>query len=239
MSQQLHKQCSSSRGTAAPLPGCNPECRPLKDSIPSLRDPLDPDEECREPPPPPGPQFKPGPPPPPSGGSSGGSASSQILRPKDPNEKFGIAGYGPEAFITAGTTIPYRINFENLGPGSEPVPSEPATAPAKRVVVTDQLSADLDWSTLAFTEAGFGDQFFEIPAGRQYHFDTLEMEWAGETFDVELELSFNPASGELRAVFQSVNPETFLPPSALLGIPPARGRHRRRQGFCRLHDRRP
>ena len=85
------------------------------------------------------------------------TGSSAIVQAIDPNEKLGAAGYGPQAFITADTTIPYRINFENLGPGTVPTPAQPATAPAQRVEITDQLSTNLDWSTLQFTEFGFGD----------------------------------------------------------------------------------
>ena len=38
------------------------------------------------------------------------------------------------------------------------------------MVITDQLSEGLDWSTLSFTAFGFGDNNLSVPAGRQYHF---------------------------------------------------------------------
>jgi RHS repeat-associated protein len=162
--------------------------------------------------------------PPGESGSAGGSGSSQTLFSKDPNDKLGAAGYGSQAFIQQGTLIPYRINFENLGPGSEPTPTEPATAPAQRVEITDQLPSTLDWSTLEFTEAGFGDTLINFPAGQRYHFTVVPMTLNDQTFDVEIELSFDSLTGQVRAVFQSVDPSTFLPPDVLTGfLPPEDG----------------
>ena len=149
----------------------------------------------------------------------------------DPNEKFGASGYGPQEFVQGETTIPYRINFENLGPGTVPAPDEPATAPAQRVEVTDQLSADLDFSTLEFTEAGFGDTLIDVPAGRQYHFAVVPMTFNDQTFDVEVELSFDPASGVVRAIFQSINPGTFLPPDVMTGFLPPEDATGRGKGY--------
>jgi RHS repeat-associated protein len=113
-------------------------------------------KNCDPPPPPPPPG--PGP-----GGTGGGNGGSGAVGSVDPNEKFGAAGYGAAAFVRGVATIPYRINFENLGPGSVPTPSQPATAPAQRVEVTDQLTPNLDWSTVQFTEFGYGDAVVTIP----------------------------------------------------------------------------
>jgi hypothetical protein len=190
------------------------------------RNPFDPrnvDEPCRNIPPvfPPGRGPTIGPAPPATSGSYG---DSKTVGSGDPNEKVGAAGYGPQAFITAGTSIPYRIEFENLGPGTVPTPTQPATAPAQQVVVTDQLSPNLDWSTLEFTEFGFGDNLISVPAGRQYYFATVPMTFNGQFFDVDVELSFNSSTGQVRAVFQSLDPATSLPPDVLTGfLPPEDG----------------
>ncbi len=157
-------------------------------------------------------------------GRKGDEDDVEISRSADPNEKFGAAGFGPQAFIAAGTIIPYRIDFENLGPGSVPAPTQPATAPAQRVEITDQLSADLDWTTLRFTEAGFGDNLISVPAGSTLYFTTVPMTFNDQTFNVEVELSFNSATGRVRAVFQSIDPDTFLSPDVLTGfLPPEDG----------------
>ncbi|WP_175517724.1 RHS repeat-associated core domain-containing protein [Planctomicrobium piriforme] len=142
----------------------------------------------------------------------------------DPNEKFGAAGYGPHAYLKGDATIPYRINFENLGPGSDPVPTTPASAPAQRVEVTDPLSPKLDWSTLQFTEFGFGDIVVQVPAGLQYYFTTVGMTYNDKFFNVEVELSFERTTGIVKVVFQSVDPATELPPEVLTGfLPPEDG----------------
>jgi RHS repeat-associated protein len=170
----------------------------------------------------------PKPTPPGGGGSSGGAGTSGSF---DPNEKLGAAGLGPQAFIAARTVIPYRIDFENLGPGTVPTPARPATAPAQRVEITDQLSAHLDWSTLRFTEAGFGDTILPVPHGRQQHFAAVPMTLGGKTFDVEVELSFDSAAGRVRAVFQSLDPQTSLPPDVLTGFLPPEDGSGRGKGF--------
>ncbi|MEX2170229.1 MAG: RHS repeat-associated core domain-containing protein [Pirellulales bacterium] len=149
---------------------------------------------------------------------------SKVVQSVDPNEKFGAAGYGTGGFIDADTLIPYRVHFENLGPGSIPAPTQPATAPAQRVEITDQLSEHLDWSSLRFTEFGFGDSVLFVPDGRQYYFTTLSMTYNDQTFDVEVELDFDSLNGRVRVVFQSIDPDTFLPPDILTGfLPPEDG----------------
>jgi hypothetical protein len=123
------------------------------------------------------------------------------------------------------TVIPYRVKFENLGPGTIPTPTQPATAPAQRVEIIDQLSADPDWSTLSFSEFGWGDTALTVPVGRQYHFAVVPMTFNGQVFNVEVEMSFDPAAGVVSVVFQSLDPETSLPPDVLTGfLPPEEAR---------------
>jgi RHS repeat-associated protein len=133
----------------------------------------------------------------------------------DPNAKSGPAGYGPEGFIAADAALPYRISFEN-----DPT----ATAPAQLVVVTDSLDANIDWSTLQFTEVGFGDNVIAVPAGSQHFQTTLTMTYNGLTFNVLIELAFDTGSGVVTATFQSIDPATGLPPPVLIGfLPPEDG----------------
>jgi RHS repeat-associated protein len=133
----------------------------------------------------------------------------------DPNAKTGPAGYGPEAFIPGDAVLPYRIEFEN-----EPK----ATAPAQLVVVTDPLDADIDRSTLQFTEVGFGDNITTIPSGSQHFQTTRTMTYNGLTFNVLIELAFNTTTGVVTATFQSIDPTTELPPPVLIGfLPPEDG----------------
>jgi hypothetical protein len=133
----------------------------------------------------------------------------------DPNAKTGPAGYGPQGFITANAALPYRVDFEN-----DPT----ATAPAQRVVVSDQLDPNIDWNTFQFTGVGFGDNNITIPVESQHFQTTVSMTYAGLTFDVEIELGLNTNTGLVTATFQSIDPNTELPPPVLIGfLPPEDG----------------
>jgi RHS repeat-associated protein len=140
----------------------------------------------------------------------------------DPNAKSGPAGYGPQGFIRADAVLPYRISFEN-----DPT----ATAPAQRVVITDPLDPNIDRSTLQFTEVGFGDNIIPIPAGSQHFQTTLSMTYNGHTFDVQIELGFNAATGLVTATFQSIDPGTGLPPDILTGVLPPEDGTGRGKGY--------
>ncbi len=148
--------------------------------------------------------------------TSGGSAPAH---PTDPNAKFGPAGYGSQGFIAnAASPLPYRVDFEN-----DPT----ATAPAQQVVVADQLDPNLDWKTLQFTAVGFGDNIITISANTQHFQATVPMTYNGQTFDVDIELGLiaNTGGEEVFARFQSIDPNTNLPPSNVLTgfLPPEDG----------------
>jgi len=140
----------------------------------------------------------------------------------DPNSLVGPSGYGSQGFITANQPFAYRVDFEN---------SPTATAPAQEVDVTDQLDPNLDWSTLQFTAVGFGDTNITIPVGSQYFATTVPMTYNGETFDVEIELGFSVATGQVYAHFYSIDPTTQLPPDVLAGFLPPEDGTGRGQGY--------
>ncbi len=142
----------------------------------------------------------------------------------DPNDSVGPRGFGDGGFITSGTqSLPYRIDFEN---------APTATAPAQFVTVTDQLDPNLDWSTFQFTSLGFGDNIIDVPAANGHFFQTaVPMTYNGETFDVQIQLSLDLATGLVTATFQSLNPETDLPPDALSGFLPPEDGTGRGEGF--------
>jgi RHS repeat-associated protein len=149
------------------------------------------------------------------GSGAGTTGTSNDVVTWDADSVIGTVGYGTQNFVSAGTLLAYRVSFENL-------PN--ATAPAQEVTVTDQLDPGLDWSTLQFTEVGFGNTLIALPAGIQNYQTTVPMTWNGETFEVEIQLSFNPASGLIVAVFQSIDPDTDLPPDLMAGfLPPEDG----------------
>ncbi|MDY3561912.1 VCBS repeat-containing protein [Gemmata sp. JC673] len=140
-----------------------------------------------------------------------------VLPPKDPNSKSGADGYGPQEFVPADAVIPYRVDFENFGPGSTPLPPF-ATGPAQRVEIRDQLPDELDWGTVSFTGFGFGDELKLVPAGQQNYSAVVPTKINGQSYQVNVELSFDPSTGRLVAAFQTLDPATGLPPAPGTGF---------------------
>ncbi|MDB5389702.1 MAG: repeat protein, partial [Planctomycetaceae bacterium] len=157
--------------------------------------------------------------PPSSGGAPG---STNTAGSHDPNDKLGAAGFGSQAFIPAGTTIPYRIDFEN---------DAAATAPAQEVDITDQLSTNLNWNSFELTEIGFGDQIVSVPANSQNFQTTVPFTDDNSTFNVEIDVSFDAATGKFSVVFLSIDPNTSLPPDVLTGFLPPEDGTGRGQGY--------
>lgn len=183
------------------------------------------------------PDSNPPPPPPTPPTSPGVPVSSPIAGAVDPNALYGPAGFGPQHFVAGDDVLPYRIEFENYGPGSlnddgTPVsPDRWATAPAQRVVITNALSADFDLSTFRYTGFGFGDLNISVASPGQSWQQILSMSYQGRTFEVWFEAGIDYASRELRMVFQSIDPQTFLPPDVLTGFLPPEDGTGRGKGF--------
>ena len=129
----------------------------------------------------------------------------------DPNELIGPSGYGDANYILAGTLLPYRINFEN---------DSSATAPAQVVEISNPLTPNLDWSAFKLTEVGFGDHFISIPGGTQHFEKVEEMTYNGVEIEVQIEAGIHLATGEVYAIFQSIDAATGLPPAVDIGFLP-------------------
>jgi RHS repeat-associated protein len=135
----------------------------------------------------------------------------------DPNAKSGPGGYGAAGHIAPGGIMPYRIDFEN---------DKNATAPAQQVVITDKLSSSLDWTMFQLTEVGFGDLFIAIPSVSYFETNVV-MNYLGMDFAVQIETGIRLQTGEVYAVFRSLNPDTGLPPPVDVGfLPPEDGTRR-------------
>ncbi|MCB1967173.1 MAG: cadherin-like domain-containing protein, partial [Candidatus Accumulibacter sp.] len=147
--------------------------------------------------------------------SPGGGGSSGTSAPTDPNQKLAPAGFGPAGYITPSAALPYRVDFEN---------EATATAPAQNVTITDQLDTDLDWSSFALTEIGFGDHRIAVPANTQYFETVVPVHYNNQDFEVQIEVGINLALGRVFAHFYSIDPNTSLPPDVLTGfLPPEDG----------------
>jgi RHS repeat-associated protein len=154
-------------------------------------------------------------PPTPPGGGGGGGGSSNVPNVVDPNDIIGPAGYGPENFMAEGKLLPYHVDFEN-----EPS----ATAPVQRVVVTQQLSADLDWSTFDFVDFGFGLGDTFVSASGHYFHASVQETHNGTPFVVDIEGELDLGTGLVTVTFQALDPATSLPPGVLTGfLPPENG----------------
>jgi RHS repeat-associated protein len=143
------------------------------------------------------------------------SATTATVVSQDPNDLLGPVGFGAYNFVRPDQLLPYRIDFEN---------ASSATAPAQGVTITDQLAPTLDWSTFRLTEIGFGDTILTIPADSQQYQITLHLTYNGKSFDVLVEAGIHSDTGQVYATFQSVDPNSELPPDVLTGfLPPEDG----------------
>ena len=134
---------------------------------------------------------------------------------QDPNDLLAPGGFGAENFIGSGQALPYRIDFEN---------ESAATAPAQAVTITDQLAPTIDWTTFHLAEVGFGDTTLTIPGNAQHYQATVPMTYNGKTFDVLVDAGIHSDTGQVYATFQSIDPNTQLPPDVLTGfLPPEDG----------------
>ncbi|MEM9157490.1 MAG: hypothetical protein AAGB46_00465 [Verrucomicrobiota bacterium] len=124
----------------------------------------------------------------------------------DPNDKFGANGFGPEGFIPGGIIIPYTVLFEND-------PEEGATAPALRVTITDQLDPDFDYSTFEFLQFGWGELSLDAPEGSQAFETMVDYENGdGSPLIVKVDAEFDPETGAITFVFDSIDPDTGTTP---------------------------
>jgi RHS repeat-associated protein len=134
---------------------------------------------------------------------------TRVVAAADPNVKITV-GYGDEGFITGDSPLVYTIHFEN---------QPDATAPAQRVVVTDQLSGELDWTTVELLSIGFNNVDLILPEGLT-HFEGMS---AVDTDPnpVHVRADFNPDTGLLTWLIESLDPETGdLPGDPLAGFLP-------------------
>jgi len=134
-----------------------------------------------------------------------------IDKPIDPNGKL-TSGYGDSGFVPAGAPINYTIYFEN-----QPT----ATLSAQKVTVTDPLAANLDWSTVQFSQVAFNNVTLNLPPGTQNY--TAQANVSTDPNPVNVAAAINPATGVITWTMQSVDPVTggapanplsgFLPPN--------------------------
>ena len=136
----------------------------------------------------------------------------------DPNEITGPAAYGSQGFIPANDSLPYRIDFTNQAT---------ATAPAQTVVVTQQLSTNLDLSTFQLGDIGFGSTVISVPAGQTSYSTRVTLPSAApagtgpDGLYVDISASLNMQTGLVTWTFTSIDPTTLdVPMNPLEGFLP-------------------
>ncbi len=82
-------------------------------------------------------------------------ACEPILASADPNEIVGPTGIDYERWVSAVTTLPYTIRFEN--------DDSLATAPARVVRISHILDDDLNVSSFRLGDITFGSFFVDVP----------------------------------------------------------------------------
>ncbi|MCM0593810.1 MAG: CARDB domain-containing protein [Gloeotrichia echinulata DEX184] len=136
---------------------------------------------------------------------------TDIIRPSDPNDILGPAGFGEEKWITASSTLPYTIRFENQAT---------ATAPAQQVVITQQLDPDLDFRTYRVGDFGWGDLFFDVPDNRAFYNQRLDLT-ATKGYYVDVSAGIDVTTGEAFWTITTIDPNTGeIPEDALAGFLP-------------------
>ncbi|MGE3310311.1 MAG: caspase family protein [Limisphaerales bacterium] len=135
----------------------------------------------------------------------------------DPNDKYALAGAGPERWVHPGQALPYEVVFEN---------KTNAPAAAQEVLVFDDLDPRYDWSTFELKSIAFNDAKIDVPPGLQRHTTTATV--GTDTNEVAVEVSFNPATGRITWLLRSVDANTGdLPEDPYAGfLPPNDAAHR-------------
>jgi hypothetical protein len=127
----------------------------------------------------------------------------------DPNGKL-TSGFGNQGFVPPATPIIYTIYFEN-----QPT----ATAPAEKVVVSDPLPGNLDWSTVQLSQIQFNNVTINVPGGVQSYSSQVSV--STDPNPVSVNASINTVTGVLSWTMQSVDPTTGgLPANPLAGFLP-------------------
>ncbi|MEM6783053.1 MAG: CARDB domain-containing protein [Bacteroidota bacterium] len=137
--------------------------------------------------------------------STGRPCTSTLLcRPffgsDDPNDILGPDGYGDARWVPRAEPMAYRIRFENN--------PETANAPAKEVVITQTLDADLDLRTFRVERFGFGPYAFDLPGeGRAFYADRLDLRDSLGVF-VDVSTTLDAQTREITLALRAIDPQT-------------------------------
>jgi hypothetical protein len=122
----------------------------------------------------------------------------------DPNSKVGPSGFGTSRFLAGQQPLRYSVSFEN-----DPT----ATAPAQKVVITDQLDpTKVDLTTLSLGPITFGGNQVVPPPNSTTFATTVSLQPA-QNLNVQVTGSLDPNTGLLTWILASTDPTTGNPPT--------------------------
>ena len=150
--------------------------------------------------------------------TTSGSGTSGNVTSNDPNILLGPGGYGQQEFLQPDGTLAYTVQFENDG-----------AVAAQDVTITEQLDANLNWSSFQLSGFSFGSINIAIPSGlTQYQTTVSYQNSDGSPLNVLVTSDFSVQTGLLTVTFVSLDPTTnetptgvfdgFLPPNDSTGI---------------------
>jgi hypothetical protein len=122
----------------------------------------------------------------------------------DPNDKIGVGNGGEAHFLSGRQPLQYSVRFENR---------RTATAPAREVLITDQLDMlKVDPGTVSLGPISFGRHTVTPPAGRISFTAEVDLRPAMNLI-VRVIAGLNPATGLLSWRLTSLDPVTRNPPA--------------------------
>ncbi|MBL9126361.1 MAG: caspase family protein, partial [Verrucomicrobiales bacterium] len=149
-----------------------------------------------------------------------GEALLGIVGSVDPNDKYALAGAGPERWVRPDQLLPFEVVFEN---------KTNAAAAAQEVLVVDQLDARYDWSTFELKTIAFNDARIVVPPGLQRYTTTTRV--GTDRYDVVVDVKFRPDTGRIEWLMRSIDPATGdLPEDPFAGFLPPNDSTRRGEG---------
>ena len=130
----------------------------------------------------------------------------EIITSGDPNEKVGNPGAGPARYLSGTPPMSYSIYFDNM---------PTATAPAQKVVITDQLNASMvDLETLTLDPISFVDKLVtppSIPLSVLGNYTTDVDLRPAKNLIVRITATLNQSTGVLKWTYTSLAPATMNP----------------------------
>ncbi|MGF1632984.1 MAG: CARDB domain-containing protein [Phycisphaerae bacterium] len=117
----------------------------------------------------------------------------------DPNQIVGPEGFGPDAMVGINAPQSFRIDFENV---------RTATAPAQVVTITAPLDPDWDLRTLELQTIAFNDTVAQIPAGRSFYSNIIDLRPQGLPLLVAIRAAIDPVNQQVVWTLSSIDPAT-------------------------------